>query len=80
MRNYPTDPTTRVVNLTEALRAWLRARRESPEVLASAMTYELTALVALHADTVTEACTLLDTWLVDMKRQVHQFGVGVDHP
>jgi UPF0716 family protein affecting phage T7 exclusion len=76
-----TDAVTRsAAELTTVLRAWLRARREPPEALASAMSYEIAALVALHAGTVTDACALLDAWTETMKDQIRQLGVGVEHP
>jgi hypothetical protein len=75
------DPLTlSAADLTNALRVWLRARRESPEAQAAAMAYEIAALVALHSDTVPQACALLDAWMTEMKSQIRQLGVGVEHP
>jgi hypothetical protein len=77
----PFDPVTvSAVALSDVLRAWLRARRESPEAQASAMAYESAALIALHAPDVPRACQLVDEWAADMKEQIQQFGVGVEHP
>lgn len=75
------DPITlSAAELTTSLRAWLRARREPPEAQAAAMTYEIAALVARHADSVPQACALLDAWVSEMKSQIRQLGVGVEHP
>jgi hypothetical protein len=76
-----TDPITRsAAELTDALRVWLRARREPPEVQASAMAYEIAALIAKHADTVPQACALVDRWMGEMKAQIRTLGVGREHP
>jgi len=75
------DPTTlAAADLTTALRTWLRARREPPQVQAAALTYELAAHVAKHASTVGEAFNLLDQWTGQMKAQIATMGVGVEHP
>ena len=75
------DPITRsAAALTTVLRAWLRARPEPPEAQAAAMAYEIAALVALHAETVPQACGLVDAWTAEMKTQIRQLGVGVEHP
>jgi hypothetical protein len=79
--NDPFDPTTcSAAELTTALRAWLRARRELPEAQAAAMAYEIAALVAKHADSVPQAFALIDSWAASMKWQIRDLGVGVEHP
>jgi hypothetical protein len=75
------DPLTlSAAELTTPLRAWLRARPEPPEAQAAAMAYEIAALVALHSDSVPQACALVDAWLSEMKSQICMLGVGVEHP
>jgi anthranilate phosphoribosyltransferase len=75
------DPITQsAAELTTSLRAWLRGRRESPEAQAAAMAYEIAALVARHADSVPQACSLIDAWMREMKSQIRQLGVGIEHP
>jgi hypothetical protein len=66
--------------LSDELRSWLRRRHEAPNVIASAVVYELTALIAVDAETVDQAEHLIDAWTDEMKDQVRQFGVGVEHP
>jgi hypothetical protein len=76
-----TDPMTRsAADLADALRLWLRARREPPEVQAAAMAYEIAALIAKHATSVPQACALVDTWMGEMKAQIRTLGVGKEHP
>jgi hypothetical protein len=75
------DPiTVSAAELTTPLRRWLRARPERPEAQASAMAYEIAALVALHADSVPKACELIEVLMREMQAQVRTFGVGVEHP
>lgn len=77
----PFDPTTlSAAELTDALRLWLRARQEPPEAQAAAMAYEIAALIAKHATTVPQACDLIDDWMTEMKAQIVQLGVGIEHP
>jgi uncharacterized protein YicC (UPF0701 family) len=66
--------------LTIALRALLRARPEQGQVLASALAYELAAVIAKHAPTQRAANTIIDTFALVMKDQIERLGVGVDHP
>ena len=74
------DLTRETAEFTDVLRAWLRARREPPEVLAGAMAYELAALIALHASLVEQATDLMQWWTGNMTEQIRQLGVGVEHP
>jgi hypothetical protein len=75
------DPATQsAADLTTALRAWLRARHESPAVQAAALAYEIAALIATDAPTEPQAFALVDTWAAGMKWQIHAFGIGVEHP
>ncbi len=74
------DPTLRADDLTKALRAWLRARPEPDMIQATALCYELTALIARNAHSVPQAHALLDRWLWEMKEQIATLGVGVEHP
>jgi hypothetical protein len=78
---HPFEATTRsAAELTEALRAWLRRRPESPDAQAAAMAYETAALIAKHADSVPQAFALVDEWARSMKWQIHELGIGVEHP
>jgi hypothetical protein len=74
------DPVKAAADVTTALRAWLRARREPSEVQAAALAYELAALVAKEAPTATHAFLLVDQWARTLKWQIHEFGVGREHP
>lgn len=74
------EPTLRAADLSDELRAWLRARREPRMVQAAALCYELAALVARDAYTVPQAYALLDEWLRVMKEQIAKLDVGVEHP
>ena len=74
------DLTIATAEFTDVLRAWLRARREPPEVLAGAMAYEPAALIALHASSVAQATELMQWWTGNMSEQIRQLGVGVEHP
>jgi len=79
--NDPLDALTlSTAELTTAMRAWLRARRDPPPVQASAMAYEIAAIIALHATSVPQAFELIDYWTRAMKEQVRELGVGVEHP
>jgi len=66
--------------LTDHLRAWLRARPECAETIATALAYETAALFALHAPSVANAETLVDAWAEDMKEQIRRLGIGIEHP
>jgi len=72
--------TIAVMLLTDALRAWLRAHPAPSQVQASALVYELAALIARDADSVARAHALIDHWSVTMKHQITNFGVGAEHP
>jgi len=74
------DVTIATAEFTDVLRAWLRARREPPEVLAGALAYELTALIALHASSQEQAQQLIAWWTGNMHEQIQTLGVGVEHP
>jgi hypothetical protein len=81
MTNDRFDPNTlSAAELSDALRAWLRARREVDEVLAAAMAYEIAALVARNAASMADAVALIDVWTAEMKEQIRVFGVGAEHP
>jgi hypothetical protein len=73
-------PTLAAADLATTLRAWLRGRREPPDVQAAALAYELAALLAREAATPTAAFLLVDQWARTMKWQIHEFGVGREHP
>ena len=78
-----TDPdplVLRIDALSLALRVWLRECGEIPPVQASALAYEAAALIARHADTLTDAYDLVDAWADNMKNQIGRLGVGVEHP
>jgi hypothetical protein len=76
-----TNPKTlAAADLTTALRAWLRARREPIDVQAGAMAYELAALIAKDAQTNADAFAVVDEWARLMKWQIHDLGVGGEHP
>lgn len=64
--------------LTDQLRAWLRARGETPDVLASTLAYELAALIGRYANT--DAFAMIEQVQIVMRDQVHRLGVGVEHP
>jgi hypothetical protein len=66
--------------LSDALRQWLRARDDRPDVQATALVYETAALIALHAESIEQAHALVDAWGLTMKDQIHRLGVGVEHP
>lgn len=66
--------------LTDQLRAWLRARGETPDVLASTLAYELAALIGRYADTEADAFAMVEQVEVVMKDQIRNCGVGVEHP
>ena len=78
---HQSDPRTdSAADLTTTLRAWLRVRREPPDVQAAALAYELAALIAREAATPTAAFLLVDQWARTMKWQIHGLGVGGEHP
>ena len=66
--------------LSDDLRAWLRARPESDQVIASALVYEVAALLARNAPSLDAAIQLVDEWVAVMKHQIRRCGVGVEHP
>jgi hypothetical protein len=73
----PNDKTFRAVQLTESLRAWLRAHADyEPDELAAALTYELAAIIATHAKTVEDAHHLLGHTFHTMREQFRELGVG----
>lgn len=75
------DPTTlAAAELGSELRVWLRRRAERPEILAAALAYELVAVVGKESASEAQAVALIDRWAAHMKRQIHAFGVGVEHP
>lgn len=71
---------TVTADLSDDLRGWLRARHEPPPALASALAYELAALIARHAPDRRAASNLVDTWAQTMKEQIAELGVGGEHP
>jgi hypothetical protein len=76
----PDADTLAAADLTDALRAWLRARPEPPAVVAAALTFELAALLARYAESVPQAYALLDVQIETLKAQIAVFGVGREHP
>jgi len=66
--------------LSDDLRVWLRARAETPEQQASALVYELGALIAKHAPDEQAAYEVMYFWFATMKDQIRRLGVGVEHP
>jgi hypothetical protein len=75
------DPVTlEASDLSDALRVWLRWRTEHPQVQATALLYELAAIVARICPTEAAAHQVLDHWVVMMKDQIRRLGVGVEHP
>lgn len=81
MADWDFDPEAMTAEeLTTDLRAWLRARPESPKVQAGALAYELTALMAFHAQSRAQALALIEQWRHVMLEQIDAFGVGVEHP
>jgi hypothetical protein len=74
------DQTQAAANLTTDLRVWLRARPESSAAQTVALAYEIAALVARHCATVPQAVKLIELWTDEMKGQIQEYGVGVEHP
>lgn len=74
------NETLKTAALTDRLRVWLRARGETPDVLASTLAYELAALIGRYANTEADAFAMIDQIQVVMKDQVRNCGVGVEHP
>jgi hypothetical protein len=66
--------------LTIALRAWLRARGEDPQIVASALAYELAAVIGKHAPSFRASDLLVDTFAMTMKEQIRRYGTRVEHP
>lgn len=79
MRNLD-ERADEAAHLSDALRAWLRARREPPELVATALAYELTALLALHAPSKNKAFAAIDAWAKTARQQIARLGVGGEHP
>lgn len=79
MTKPPKQWTFDADNLTREVRRWVVGRWEPPPVVASALAYELTALIA-HADSVDDATALIDQWAATAKDQVARLGVGGWHP
>ena len=57
-----------------------RAALHPIPVVASALVYEMGALIARCANEIEDADSLIDGWAETMKLQVRRFGVGVQHP
>ena len=66
--------------LSDELRSWLLRRHEPRNIIASAVVYELAALIAVDAETFEQVEDLIDEWAEEMKDQVRRLGVGVEHP
>jgi hypothetical protein len=66
--------------LSDALRAWLRSRRASDQQRASALAYELAAVIALNAPSRAAAVAVVDAFAANMKAQIARCGIGVEHP
>jgi hypothetical protein len=66
--------------LTIALRTWLRDRGDGGQIQASALAYELAAVIAKHAPNARAAVLLIDTFALTMKDQIERYGVGGEHP
>ena len=67
-------------HLCDALRAFLEARQEAAQIRASALAYELAAVIAKQAPSFRAANLIVDTFALTMKDQIERLGVGVDHP
>jgi hypothetical protein len=74
------DTTLAAAELSTVLRGWLRTRLESDQVQASALAYELAAVIALHAPSPAAALEVIDAFTANMKDQLARCGVGVEHP
>jgi len=73
----PNNKTLRAVQLTESLRAWLREHADyEPDELATALSYELAAIIATHAKTIEDAHRLLGHTFHIMRQQFRELGVG----
>ena len=68
--------------LSRELRQWLLARAAlwGSEVVATTLVYELSALIARQAPTMTDADQLINHWTMTMREQVRAFGIGMEHP
>ena len=66
--------------LAERLRVWLRACGEQPDVVGSALAYELAALVGRYAESQADALEMIDWVAATMRDQIRAFGVGGEHP
>jgi hypothetical protein len=68
--------------LTRELRQWLWARLAvyGDAVVATTLAYELSAMLAFHAETLTDVDAAIDRFAATMKEQARSFGVGVEHP
>lgn len=68
--------------LSSELRAWLRDRASTSAgaVQASALAYELAAVIARHAPSVGAAIEVVDQMADNMRGQIRRLGVWVDHP
>jgi len=72
--------TLQADELTRDLRRWVVSRSEDPPVVASALGYELAALIARHAESLDAANAVVEAWARTMKDQIALFGVGGWHP
>jgi len=74
------ESTLAAAELSSVLRDWLRTRLESDQVRASALGYELAAIIALNAPSMAVALEVIDAFTANMKDQIARCGVGVEHP
>jgi hypothetical protein len=72
--------TVLIDQLTIALRSWLHDQGAHGQIQASALAYELAAVIARHAPSVRAANVLIDTFALTMKDQIERCGIGVEHP
>lgn len=67
-------------DLSAKLRVWLRDHDASGQIQASAMSYELAALVAFHAPSIEDAIEVITQLTEQMKGQIERLGVWTEHP
>lgn len=79
----PADPSVRDVVITHArLREFLLRNfaLATPQVLASALAYELASIIGTYATDVGDATRAVDAFVGAMQDQIRHFGVGRPHP
>ena len=82
MKKPYSPATVRAVELHERLRDWLIATmpQEAPDVIAFALMYEVTSIVATIAMTERDAITMIRRASAIAEEQIARFGVGAPHP